>query len=93
MAALLEKLRLNRERISLLAILLLALVLVSKSSLMLIAAPIWVLLDIALVAIQDRVFFSRMFAGYDNYRRQTPMFIPNRRSINAFLNSLKQSGN
>ena len=76
-----------------LVLLLLALVLVSKSSLMLIAAPIWVLLDIALVAIQDRVFFSRMFAGYDNYRRQTPMFIPNRRSINAFLNSLKQSGN
>jgi hypothetical protein len=33
-----------------------------------------------------------MFAGYDNYRRETPMFIPNRRSINAFINSLKQTG-
>jgi len=71
---------------------LLALILVSKSSLMLIAAPIWVLLDIVLVSIQDRFFFGRMFAGYDNYRRETPMFIPNRRSINAFINSLKQTG-
>jgi protein-S-isoprenylcysteine O-methyltransferase Ste14 len=71
---------------------LLALILVSRSSLMLIAAPIWVLLDIALVAIQDRFFFGKMFAGYDNYRRQTPMLIPNRRSISAFINSLKHTG-
>jgi protein-S-isoprenylcysteine O-methyltransferase Ste14 len=71
----------------------LALILVSNSRLMLIAAPIWVLLDIVLVVIQDRFFFSRMFAGYDSYRRQTPMFIPNRRSINAFINSIKQNGN
>jgi protein-S-isoprenylcysteine O-methyltransferase Ste14 len=75
-----------------LVLLLVALVLVSKSSLMLIAAPIWVLLDIALVAIQDRFLFGRMFADYDNYRRQTPMLIPNRRSLSAFINSLKRSG-
>ncbi len=72
---------------------LLALILVSRSSLLLIALPIWVLLDILLVAIQDRFFLGRMFAGYDNYRRQTPMLIPNRRSISAFINSLKQTGN
>jgi len=76
-----------------LILLLLSLILVSRSSLMLIAAPIWVLLDIGLVAIQDRFFLGRMFAGYDNYRRQTPMFVPNRRSISAFINSLKQTGN
>jgi len=75
-----------------LILLLLSLILVSKSSLMLIAAPIWVSLDIVLVAIQDKFFFGRMFTDYDNYRRETPMFIPNRRSINAFINSLKQSG-
>jgi protein-S-isoprenylcysteine O-methyltransferase Ste14 len=74
------------------SLLLLALVLVSSSRLMLIAAPIWVLLDIILVAIQDRFFFGRMFAGYDNYRRQTPMLIPNRRSLSAFINSLRQTG-
>jgi protein-S-isoprenylcysteine O-methyltransferase Ste14 len=71
---------------------LVALILVSRSRLMLIAAPIWVLLDIVLVAIQDRFFFSRMFAGYEKYRRQTPMLIPNRRSLSAFINSLKQTG-
>jgi protein-S-isoprenylcysteine O-methyltransferase Ste14 len=75
-----------------LTLLLVALILVSQSRLMLIAAPIWLLLDIGLVAIQDRFFLGRMFAGYDNYRRQTPMLIPNRRSLSAFINSFKQSG-
>jgi protein-S-isoprenylcysteine O-methyltransferase Ste14 len=75
-----------------LTLLLVALILASRSSLMLIAAPIWLLLDIVLVVIQDRFFFGKMFAGYENYRRQTPMLIPNRRSIGAFINSLKQSG-
>jgi hypothetical protein len=44
------------------------------------------------VAIQDKYFFGKMFAGYDSYRRQTPMLIPNRRSLSAFINSLKRSG-
>jgi protein-S-isoprenylcysteine O-methyltransferase Ste14 len=70
----------------------LSLVLVSRSSLMLIASPIWILLDVLLVVIQDRFFFGRMFAGYDSYRRQTPMLVPNRRSISAFINSLRQAG-
>jgi protein-S-isoprenylcysteine O-methyltransferase Ste14 len=70
----------------------LSLVLASRSSLMLIAAPIWILLDVLLVAIQDRFFFRRMFAGYDDYRRQTPMLLPNRRSIRAFIDSLRQAG-
>jgi len=50
------------------------------------------LLDILLVAIQDRFFFGRMFEGYNTYRRQTPMLVPNRRSISAFISSLKQAG-
>jgi len=75
-----------------LILVMLSLVLVSKSSLMLIASPIWILLDILLVAIQDRFFFGRMFEGYNTYRRQTPMLVPNRRSISAFISSLKQAG-
>jgi len=70
----------------------LSLILVSRSSLMLIASPIWILLDIPLVVIQDKFFFGRMFEGYDRYRRETPMLVPNRRSISAFINSLKQAG-
>lgn len=69
---------------------LLSLVLVSRSTLLLIAAPILILLDILLVVVQDKFFLGKMFAGYDNYRRETPMLVPNRQSINAFINSLKQ---
>ena len=68
-----------------------SLVFISKSSLMLIAAPIFVVLNTALVIFQDRFFFVRMFEGYEQYQRETPMFIPNRRSIKAFFNSLKRS--
>jgi protein-S-isoprenylcysteine O-methyltransferase Ste14 len=68
-----------------------SLVFISKSSLMLIAAPIFVVLNTALVIFQDRYFFVRMFEGYEQYQRETPMFIPNQRSIKAFINSLKRS--
>jgi len=72
-------------------LLMLSLILVSKSSLLLIATPIFILLDIVLVIVQDKFFFSRMFDGYDSYRQETPMLVPNRQSINAFINSLKQA--
>jgi protein-S-isoprenylcysteine O-methyltransferase Ste14 len=72
-------------------LLLLSLVLVSRSSLLLIAAPVWILLDILLAVAQDKFFFGRMFDGYNRYRQETPMLVPNRRSINAFINSLKQA--
>jgi len=72
-------------------LILLSLILVSKSSLLLIASPIWILLYILLVVIQDKFFFGRMFDDYDSYRQETPMLVPNRQSINAFINSLKQS--
>jgi len=75
-----------------LTLVMLSLILASRSSLMLIASPIWILLDILLVVIQDKFFFGKMFAGYDTYRRETPMLVPNRRSISAFINSLKQAG-
>jgi protein-S-isoprenylcysteine O-methyltransferase Ste14 len=67
----------------------LALVLVTRSQLMLIAGPIFIILDIILVVIQDRFFFGRMFQGYDRYRRETPMLLPNRRSINTFKKGLR----
>ena len=71
------------------ALILLSLVLVSKSSLLLIASPIFILLNILLVVIQDKFFFGRMFAEYDRYRKKTPMLIPNRKSINACVRTLK----
>ena len=72
-------------------LLLLSLILVSKSSLLLIIAPIFILLDVLLTVVQDKFFFGRMFDGYDSYRQETPMLVPNRRSLNAFITSLKQT--
>lgn len=72
-------------------IVMLSLILVSGSRLWLAAAPVWIALDILLVVIQDRLFFGRMFPGYDSYRRQTPMLVPNRKSISTFLGQLKST--
>ena len=74
-----------------LTVLMLSLFLASGSKLLLIASPIWILLDILLVYIQDRFVFGRMFAGYNKYRRETPMLIPNKESINACINSFNQT--
>jgi len=68
----------------------LSLIPISRSSLLLTAAPIFIGLDIALVVIQDKIIFGRMFAGYRNYRRETPMLLPNKKSFSAFLRSLRQ---
>ena len=67
-----------------------ALFLVSGSSLLLIAASVWILLDIILVFFQDKFFFTRMFTGYEQYQEETPMLIPNRRSIAVFMDCLRQ---
>ena len=72
-------------------LLMLSLILVSRSSQLLIAAPIWIFLDILLVFIEDRFVFGRMFAGYESYRKQTPMLLPNRKSITACIRTLNQA--
>jgi protein-S-isoprenylcysteine O-methyltransferase Ste14 len=68
---------------------LLSLLLVSHSSLLLLAALVWLALDVPLVIIQDKYVFGRMFPGYEQYRQQTPMLWPNRNSIKAFISQLK----
>ena len=69
----------------------LSLILISRSSLLLIASPIWILLDILLVVIQDKFFLGRMFQGYSIYRQETPMLLPNRRSVATFINHLRHT--
>ena len=66
-------------------------VLVSRSYVVLFAAPLVITLDVLLVTIQDRLFFGRMFEGYGDYRSETPMFVPNRRSIRAFALWLRRA--
>jgi len=71
-------------------LLLISLILVSESKLLLIASPIWFLMDVLHVIIQDKFLFGKMFADYEDYRIETPMLIPNRKSIITFLRSLRQ---
>jgi protein-S-isoprenylcysteine O-methyltransferase Ste14 len=75
------------------SLLMISLLLISQSNLLLVAIPLWIVLNILLVIIQDRFFFSRMFPGYRDYRRQTPMLIPNRKSINLFLSQFTKTAN
>ncbi len=63
------------------ALLLVAQILISRSRWAVYAAPIWLLMDVLWVWIQERFFFSRMFSGYESYKQETPMLIPNRQSI------------
>ena len=70
---------------------LLSLLLISHSSLLLVAALIWLALDVPLVIIQDKYVFNRMFSGYEQYRQRTPMLWPNRNSLRAFINQFKWS--
>ncbi|MFC2067763.1 methyltransferase family protein [Chloroflexota bacterium] len=74
-----------------LVIALLSLVLVSRSKLLLFAVPIWVSIYIVMLMVVDKFVFSKMFDGYGEYREKTPMLIPNRSSVNAFINLLKKS--
>lgn len=74
-------------------LLLISLFLISGSRLWLAAAPVWLLFDTLLVVIQDRFLFGRMFKGYDDYRRTTPMLVPNRKSLSAFLSQLRSAAN
>lgn len=60
---------------------LIALFLVSRAQLLLVAAPIWFLLDVLHVWIQDVYFFPRMFSTYPEYQQHTPMLVPVKESI------------
>jgi len=61
----------------------------SGSKLLLIAVPIFYFFDLLVVWIQDVYFFPKMFPEYNEYRKLTPIFYPNKRSIKAFINNLR----
>ncbi len=65
-----------------------SLVLISRSRLLLTATPLWEGLDMLLILLDDFYTFRRMFPGYDQYRKETPMLIPSRKSIGDFLDSI-----
>ena len=62
---------------------------ITGSMTLLVATPIWILMNILYVVIQERFFFDRLFPGYPEYRQQTPMLIPTKKSIAKSLKTLR----
>ena len=54
----------------------------ADSAALLVAAPVWAATDLAYAAVQDRLFFPRLFGeAYGDYCRSTPFIIPNAASV------------
>lgn len=70
------------------AIFLTGLLIANRSLALLIAAPVWLGLDVLYVWLQDRYFFLRQFPDYAHYRTQTPMLIPDGNSIRRCLQTI-----
>ncbi|MHB9092962.1 MAG: methyltransferase family protein [Chloroflexota bacterium] len=71
------------------AVALVGLALLTGSTLLLASLPLWVALDLLWVVIQEGFVFPKTIDGYAGYRRETPMLLPNRKSIAAFVRSAR----
>ncbi len=47
---------------------------------------IWTIVNIIYVSIQERYIFHKIFDNYEQYQKNTPMILPNIRSIGKFTN-------
>ena len=70
-------------------LLLVALLLVSRSRLLLWAGPIWLGLDVLAVWMQDCFSLPRQFPDYAEYRQQTPMLLPTLTSVRRCWRTLR----
>lgn len=51
---------------------------------------LWLSLDVLYVWAQERFSLKRMFPGYEQYKRETPMLVPSRESIVRCFKTLKK---
>jgi len=72
-----------------LAFVFLSLILLFPSTTLFFAAIAWLALDVIHVALQEKLFFTKMFPSYHDYQQQTPFLIPNRQSLSACLKTIK----
>lgn len=56
------------------------------------AAIIWTSINSLYVFLQEKLFFCRMFPGYKEYQRRTPMLIPNSQSMKKCIESFSIGG-
>jgi len=73
-------------------LLLASVLLATRSIVLLVALPIWLAMDVVWVLLQERFSLARNFPDYATYKRTTPLLIPNRRSVTAFLRSFRLAG-
>lgn len=71
------------------AIFLTSLVLVSRSQLLLFAAPLWFAADAIYVYLEEKFYLERIFQGYEEYQRETPMLVPTPRSVRRCVDTLR----
>lgn len=69
--------------------LMISMVLVTRSLISVIAAPIFVVCDVAVAYVEDRYIFPRLFKNYGNYKSKTPFLMPNSKSFRDFVRYLK----
>ena len=66
-----------------------SLLLLTHSQLLLIALPMWLMLDTLWVVLQDKLSLPRTFPAYGDYQMTTPMIVPNRKSLRACLSTIR----
>jgi len=54
----------------------------------LIAGIIWSSINVVYVLLQERVVFHKLFENYNTYSKDTPMIIPNIKSIKKCINTI-----
>jgi protein-S-isoprenylcysteine O-methyltransferase Ste14 len=68
---------------------LISLVLITRSKILALATPVWVFMDVLAALIQENFVLMRVFPDYEQYRHETPMLIPTKRSIASFVGNFK----
>jgi len=71
-----------------LAIVYLSLALIFPSTTLFLAVIVWLIMDIIIVTLQDKVLFPKMFPTYREYQLKTPFLIPTKQSISACLRTI-----
>jgi protein-S-isoprenylcysteine O-methyltransferase Ste14 len=63
----------------------------SRSTLAAEAGLAWTSLSVVLVFVQDQKIFPKMFNDYPEYQKTTPMLLPTRNSVSAFIEGLRRN--
>jgi len=71
-----------------LALVYLSLALLFPSTTLFLAVTVWLIMDIIIVTLQDKLLFPKMFPAYPEYKRETPFLIPTKESMSACLRTI-----